>query len=286
MQKILCAGLLCICINLQAAAQSVNSRLSLNTLALNKEKTTKSFDFKAEEAEPGLDSVRARIEALVKMPSLPPKSLILPGALMAYGGASFVFKEFCTDVNGFAKETMWKEGRGDGFIVDHYLMFVPGISVYALNLAGIKGEHRLGDATGLWFVSSAICNGLVFSTKRLTGVARPDGSDKYSFPSGHTAQAFATAEFMRLEYRNQSAWYGLGAYGVAIATGALRMYHDKHWLSDVIAGAGVGIISTRLAYWMYPKIKKSLGGDMSKYNVMLAPSYNNGAVGLSLACSF
>lgn len=291
MHKILCVWIVCVCIGANAFAQSLseNSNASESMLALNAVRGANGVGSgsSSAKADEGLDSLGKQIERIVKQPSLPPKSLILPGALMAYGGASFIFKRLNTDVNEFGRKTMWKEGRGDGFIVDHYLMFVPGISVYALNLAGVKGEHRLGDATAIWFISSAICNGLTFGTKKITGVMRPDESNPFSFPSGHTSQAFATAEFMRLEYRNHSAWYGIGAYSVAIATGALRMYHDKHWFSDVIAGAGVGIISTRLSYWMYPRIKKALGGKGDgRYHTMIAPSYNNGAIGFSLACSF
>ena len=293
MHKILCVWAVCMCIGASVFAQSLaeNFNNSDNLLAFNAVAGSNGAVVRAGSASKadgeGLDSLGKQIERIVKQPSLPPKSLILPGALIGYGAASFVFKKLNTDVNEFGRKTMWKEGRGDGFIVDHYLMFAPGISVYALNLAGVKGEHRLGDATAIWFVSSAICNGLTFGTKSLTGVMRPDESDPFSFPSGHTSQAFATAEFMRLEYRNHSAWYGIGAYSVAVATGALRMYHDKHWLSDVIAGAGVGILSTRLSYWMYPRIKKALGGKGDgRYHAMVAPSYHNGAVGFSLACSF
>ena len=75
--------------------------------------------------------------------------------------------------------------------------------------------------------------------------------------------AFAAAEFMRQEYKDVSPLYGIAGYGAATITGILRLYNNKHWVSDVVAGAGFGILSTRLAYWIYPVIKRKLFKDKS-----------------------
>lgn len=75
-------------------------------------------------------------------------------------------------------------------VIDNMLQYVPAVSVYALNLVGIKGKNNFRDRTitlGLTCAFTAISvNGL----KYLTKVERPDGSRKNSFPSGHTAVAF------------------------------------------------------------------------------------------------
>jgi len=89
---------------------------------------------------------------------------------------------------------------------------------------------------------------------------------------------------MRLEYQDVSPWYGIAGYAAATATGVLRMYNNKHWFNDVVAGAGFGIASTRLAYWLYPKIQHSLFGGKSMSSVLM-PTYQNGAVGLAFAKS-
>ena len=75
----------------------------------------------------------------------------------------------------------------------------------------------------------------------------------YSFPSGHTATAFMGAELVRLEY---GIWWGLAAYSVAGATAFLRVWNNWHWTSDVIAGAGIGILSANAAYWLLPLERK------------------------------
>ena len=88
-----------------------------------------------------------------------------------------------------------------------------------------------------------------------------------------------------MEYKDVSPWYGIAGYAMATATGMLRMYNDKHWMSDVVAGAGVGIASTRLAYWLYPKVKHLLWKDKPTAPLLM-PSYSNGSVGLVFAYHF
>ena len=78
--------------------------------------------------------------------------------------------------------------------------------------------------------------------KVTVGRERPDGSDNQSFPSGHTSQAFAMASVAQHHY----GWkIGVSAYALAGLMGASRIHEDKHWLSDVVAGAALGYIAGR-----------------------------------------
>lgn len=155
--------------------------------------------------------------------------------------------------------------------VDNYLMHAPAAMVYGLNMAGVKGKHDFRNRTLLLVKSEAIMAALTFSFKSLTEVSRPDGSNNYSFPSGHTAQAFATATFMAKEYGDKSIWYSIGAYGMATTVGAMRILNNRHWVSDVFAGAGIGILSTNLAYLTHQYKWKNKNS-----NVTLLPAYTNG----------
>ena len=98
--------------------------------------------------------------------------------------------------------------------------------------------------------------GTVNILKKTGNVERPDGSSTNSFPSGHTATAFMGAEFLYQEYKDVSIWYGVGGYAIATTTGALRIYNNKHWLTDVAAGAGIGILCTKAAYWLNPLLNE------------------------------
>lgn len=127
----------------------------------------------------------------------------------------------------------------------------------------------------------------VLSLKSITHIQRPDGSAFNSFPSGHTATAFASAEFLWQEYKDVSIWYGISGYAIAAATGAFRIYNDKHWLTDVVAGAGIGILSTKIAYWINPFIQKKIFNSKEKNTMSsIAPFYNGKQVGIGFLRTF
>jgi len=215
----------------------------------------------------------------------PVNSFVLPAAMVVYGFTA-IHVSGLQNVNSKIKEEVWTEDPHHLMHADNYLMFVPALAVYGLNAAGIHGAHNFKDRTILLLMSQLFANGAVFSLKNSTHVLRPDGSAYNSFPSGHTAEAFANAEFLRMEYKDVSPWYGIAGYAVATTTGLLRMYNNKHWFNDVVAGAGFGIASTRLAYWLYPKIQHAFGSSRSSTGTVLMPSYQNGSFGLSFAKVF
>jgi hypothetical protein len=239
--------------------------------------------------KPWIDSLHRRYDwqrAAVLNKPFPVQSFILPAAMIAYGATALRSKTL-QNLNGDVKEQIWEDNPHKPFHLDNYLMFAPTLSVYALNAMGIHGAHNFKDRTIILLMANIFANGTVFSTKGWSHELRPDGSDYQSFPSGHTAEAFAGAEFMRMEYKDVSPWYGVAGYAMAAATGMLRMYNDKHWMSDVVAGAGVGIASTRLAYWLYPKVQKLFGKktDSDKVSVLM-PTYQSGSVGLAFVKTF
>ncbi len=216
--------------------------------------------------------------------NLPAKALLIPGVMIVYGVTSLE-NDGLKNLNAELKDEVYAENPHKKIPVDNYLQFAPAVAVYGLNVLGIKGKHNFRDRSMIYAMSNIILNGTVYSLKKITVVQRPDGSAYTSFPSGHTAEAFASAEFMRQEYKDVSPWYGVAGYAMAITTGYLRMYNNKHWFSDVVAGAGVGIASTKLAYWLYPKIQHKLFKD-KPVNTMIMPSYQNGTFMLGMVHNF
>ena len=73
----------------------------------------------------------------------------------------------------------------------------------------------------------------------------------------------------------------MGGYSVATATAAIRVLGKKHWMSDVVAGAGVGIVSTELAYWAYPLVHRLLLRGLQN-RAMVVPLYSNGSLGAAV----
>lgn len=79
--------------------------------------------------------------------------------------------------------------------------------------------------------------------RRRPPLRRPSAT---SFPSYHTTQAFIGATVLAEEYggRRGGGWIMAGGFTLATATGAMRLLNNRHWSSDVLAGAGIGILST------------------------------------------
>lgn len=141
---------------------------------------------------------------------------------------------------------------------DDYLQWSPAAAVIGLNVAGVHGEHPFGDELCIYGTSVLIMGGTVFGLKHITHEERPDHSGFNSFPSGHTATAFAAAEWLRAEYWQRSPWIGVAGYAAATTTGILRLYNNKHWVSDIVAGAAIGFLSTRVAYAINPWIERHI----------------------------
>jgi len=215
------------------------------------------------------------------------KQLIVPTVLVGYGAIGLASGEI-KNINRQIRTEVNEHAVG-GTKIDDYIRYAPMLSVYALNAVGIKGKNNFRDRTIIMLTSNMIMCGTVMGLKSLAKVERPDGSTNNSFPSGHTATAFAGAEFLYQEYKDVSVWYGVSGYVVATATGLLRIYNDRHWFTDVAVGAGIGILSTKVAYWIYPFIQRQLFGENDKerkVSAMALPFYNGQQVGLNLAIKF
>lgn len=218
--------------------------------------------------------------------SLSWKAIVIPTALIGYGTLSFT-SEWAEDINIFGRRFATNNGDPDRKThIDDYTQHMPAVAVVGLNIAGVRGRNNIIDATLLYGMSSGIAGGIVKPLKRFTDSRRPDNSDALSFPSGHTATAFVSAEFLRQEYKDVSPWIGAAGYSVAILTGYLRMYNNKHWFSDVVAGAGIGILSTRVSYWLYPKMKNFVLRKTSAGNTMILPVYSDGYIGFTASHRF
>ena len=142
---------------------------------------------------------------------------------------------------------------------DDWLQYAPAAAMLGLKAAGVKSR----SSWGRMLVSDAFSAGLmaiaVNSLKYTCRVRRPDGSQNNSFPSGHTATAFMTATMLHKEYGHRSPWYSIGGYVAATATGITRQLNNRHWMSDIMVGAGIGILATEFGYYLADLIFKEKG---------------------------
>ena len=90
--------------------------------------------------------------------------------------------------------------------------------------------------------------------KAMVKEERPDHSDNKSFPSGHTAMAFAAARSIDKEFRKESIWIPIAGYAAATAVGIERVANDRHHWYDVVAGAAVGYGAAELSWYLSDKL--------------------------------
>lgn len=213
-----------------------------------------------------------------------PLQLIVPGTLIGVGiiGLESDWLKF---QNREIRDEL-QENIDHRLTIDDFTQYAPMAATYGLNLCGIKGKHGYGDLTIILGTAYALMGTTVYAMKNITKVERPDGSARNSFPSGHTATAFMGAELLRREYWDVSPWIGIAGYAVAAGTGFFRMYNNRHWLTDVIAGAGIGILSVQAAYWLYPIITKTFFHKQYLKNTYISPYMSEYSKGVSCTITF
>lgn len=210
-----------------------------------------------------------------------PTSLIMPAGILAIGAVGLIdnspVQKLSDKIHGH-----FKDGRVKHVSIDDYLRFTPLAMNIGLSLCGVKSKHNFRDrffATGSAYVCTiALTNGLKYTVRE----RRPDGSDRHSFPSGHAAFVFTGAELVRTEF---GPWCGLAAYSFATCVGILRMTNDRHWCHDVIAGAGIGILSARLGYWMVPVWNRVFRFMDKNKGISCMPSFDPYSNTVSLSCN-
>lgn len=183
-------------------------------------------------------------------------------------------------------------GDGKRCSIENVVQYAPVAAAYALEFTHIKGRHSLKDKTILLAMSATTAVALTKGNKLLFNEKRPDTSERNSFSSGHTAMAFMGAEFLWKEYHDTQPVIGYCGYATALFTGYMRMRNNRHWINDVVAGAAVGVFSTKLSYWLYPKIfgnSDCRQGTKSKDKPVVfgLPYYDAGnGMGLNMAIVF
>ncbi len=171
--------------------------------------------------------------------------------------------------------------------VDNYTQFSGIALTVGLKLAGVEGRSSwprlFASSVASYAVMAGFVNGIKYSAKEM----RPDGSTRNSWPSGHTATAFVGATILHKEYgMTRSPWYSIAGYTVATATGVMRVLNNRHWISDVLSGAGIGILSTELAYGICDLLFKERGllrNDLSTHpDLRKSPSFFSVSMGIGL----
>ncbi|MEK6154086.1 phosphatase PAP2 family protein [Flavobacteriaceae bacterium 3-367] len=221
-----------------------------------------------------VDSTRQKSEVTFFKKSALPASLIITGVLLS---DSRLERRLNQNI---------QERVGDNFQtnLDDYMRFAPVAQLYIADIAGVKAKNHWFDQTKNMALSILLTDLLTKGLKKNIHKMRPNGFNAESLPSGHTSIAFSTASVLYEEFKDTSPLLAYSGYGFATTTGALRMAKNKHWLSDVLFGAGIGVMVSKLVYhfdYLFP------WNPFTRYkDVILLPSHMEGVTGVYLSVKF
>lgn len=158
--------------------------------------------------------------------------------------------------------------------VDDVLQYAPFALNIGLSISGLKAKNTNQDRLIIFVLGGGISAVATQGLKYIINETRPNGNE-HSFPSGHVSTAFFGATILSQEYGESYPWIAIGGYTFAGATALLRMANNQHWATDVLMGAGIGIISAEMASHIYPKIKSKVLNSASAWSFepQIVPNY-------------
>lgn len=201
--------------------------------------------------------VSAQTDSMAR-PKFSISSYIISAALVTYG-------LICFDNNGLPGSKQVQTWRNDNFAgfkdgTDDFLVFGPGLLMLGLDACKVKSSSNFPNQVAITAKAVILSLGVTNILKYSTQVTRPDGSADNSFPSGHSTFAFTLAEILHQEFKNKPLVY-ISGYTMATVAAGMRILNNRHWYSDVLVGAGIGIAATKLVYSTHQyKWKMNKGG--------------------------
>lgn len=220
------------------------------------------------------DSIEVKPKKKLFKKTILPLSLITTGILLSDSG-------FESSLHETAQGWVGNDFRTH---IDDYTRYAPVATLFIANVIGVKAKNHWFDQTKNLAVSMILTDVFTRAIKNSVYKVRPDGSNDNAFPSGHTSIAFASGSAVFEEYKDTNPYVAYSGYGFAAVTGGLRLFNNKHYISDILVGAGIGILVTKLVYHFDYLFKWN--PFIKSKNIALIPRYTDGAVGLYFSKSF
>jgi len=171
---------------------------------------------------------------------------------------------------------MWATETGDQFFELGAGMgaaiYPVSISALCLSLGRLEPSGKIESFGSSLMRAQAINGFLTASLKGAINRTRPDGAP-YSYPSGHTSTAFTTAAVIQAHFGTK---WGVPAFAAATYVGLSRLQENKHYMSDVVAGA---ILGSYVGF-------KVAGRSSGLPRVAVTPTVINGSQGITLSLRF
>ena len=185
---------------------------------------------------------------------LKPGAVILPAAFLVYG----CLKPGVHSIANLDDNIMAQVKKNHAGFHDHsadYIMWSPTAAIYLMDAFNVNTRHTFKEHLILDAGSIIITGGAGLLMRKISGNIDVYNKQGTKFPSGHTANAFRGAEILHQELKYSHPFLSYSGYVIGVAVGALRIYNKDHLLSEVLAGAGLGMLSSKLTYWIFDKVK-------------------------------
>ena len=183
-----------------------------------------------------------------------PVTLIIPGTFAAY----VALKPAVNGIRNLDNDIMAQmKNNHPNFHThaDDYLMWEPSASLYVMDAFKVKTKHSFKEHLLLDAGSIVITGGIGYVMRQVSGHITAYNSQGTKFPSGHIANAFRGAEIIHQELKDNHKLLSYSGYLFATSVGVLRIYNKDHLFTEVLAGAALGMLSTKLTYWIFDKVK-------------------------------
>lgn len=175
---------------------------------------------------------------------------LIIGALLLGGGIA----GHLSDHNYSKQQTFYFPHHSS--TADNIIRWTPTAIRLGFRLAGVQGKSNWQRLLASHIATYGLNIGITETLKRSIRQTRPDGYDSRSTPSGHAALAFMSAAILDEEYGHISPLVTLGGYAVSTAVSFNRTLGNHHYPGDVLMGAGIGLLSAKVAYALSDKILK------------------------------
>jgi len=169
-------------------------------------------------------------------------------------GLGIVSVDLLRDSTKYGLQEMARSFVADTFRthVDDWIHYAPILTMYGADLFHVPAKNTVWNQTKYLIISEAVTSGIVLGLKYSLRIQRPNNGAANAYPSGHTSQAFVQSQVLFNEFRETAPLLAASGFLFSIPTGALRILNDRHWVPDVLLGAGIGMLVTNLVYHFEP----------------------------------
>jgi len=164
--------------------------------------------------------------------------------------------------------------------LDDYIQYAPMLIMYTADIFKVPAKNTVWNQTKFLIMSEALTSGIVLLLKYTLKIQRPDHGAFTSYPSGHTSQAFVQSQVLFNEYRETNKAIAYSGFLFSIPTGTLRIVNNRHWLPDVLLGAGIAMLVTNMVYYFEPlKNWNPFSKKDRKTEMGFIPTWNDDYIG-------